>query len=1693
MKMNAKSIGEGTQRQVKNLPLVTRSNFKSLEETESGASWFAGLEDSPVELVGEWVNDGESPFSPFGHEHDACALMSVVNRTGIPTRSNLTRTLDGLVKMSHRAGMVGGEGDGCGIMIDIPRAFWQEKLAQAGEDGELATRTDFWVGHVLVKRGAQAEQVMEQVAVEFERIGYKVVYNQRGETVTAALGPQGQAEEPTFWQIAGITRLGDEMPDPNRGLFHLHLRIEANFPLQFASLSFYSAIYKLRGSPVALDRYYPELGNPLLTSAATLGHSRYCTNTVSSFFRVQPFPVLGHNGEINTVGRLQQESRMLGVQLPEGGSDSQDLSRLVETLTHEYGYGLLEALEIAFPPIVNEIKQLEPDLQNLYVFLRQAFGPFAQGPAGIIARQDAECVFSVDALGLRPLWMGHLEDAYFFSSEKGVFAVEEMVADPKSLAPGEKVYVRLSGNEQENEVWNYPRMQQEALKRLSERLVIPKDTAKLIQFSQPPAVLPGDETALQILPEIHIPHPDEVRTEIMLSALGWSGDDLHYIEFLADSANEPIGSLGYDGPLAALNKERRNLADFFKENVAVVTNPAIDREREIEHFSTRVVLGARPSLTGQPNGRIGTGPLGRTGSSRFSLNNPTPGKAKPRPSRMVELSSPILLGGHAGHDPLMPADRYWEAARRTETYLLEELIEFVTQNGFRPEAVCVVSSSFEPLEEPVEALSRMALDVIEAVEAGAKIVLVDDTAVMGGEDLWLDPHLVIAHLDEALRKYDAPRKPGESYRNLRREASLVLRSGSIRNLHDMIIAFGLGADAINPYLMLEAAVAKSRTESSDQEARDHQVQKRIENLVEGLKKGLEKVISTMGIHELRGYGRLFASIGLAPEIARYFNTRNYGGSEKGGFGWEKLKADALNRRKVLQGESDPKMARDFHLYPKIWKVAGQVASGQAPFEKYEQQVLGLEAEDPIALRHVLDVKYPEAESGINPEEVDIAIERHNLPFAISSMSFGSQGETAYKAYAEAGALLNMVALNGEGGEIKSILGKYYNTRGVQIASGRFGVNIELLNSAHLLEIKIGQGAKPGEGGHLPGSKVSHKVAAARNAFQGVDLISPSNNHDIYSIEDLAQFISELKTANPDARVAVKVPVVSGIGTIAIGIAKAGADIITLSGFDGGTGAARSHALKYVGLPCEVGVYEAHRALVGSGLRQQVEIWADGGLKTATDALKLVCLGANRVGFATLAMVSIGCTICRACQKDTCHVGIATQIESEEEAKERGLKRFIPQEDNRAVRQLVHLFSEMGEHLKKLVARLGYRRLQDLVGRTDLLFQTRNLDQLDWTEMLTAPVEWLEQQREIAAQRARQPQICFPCAAIPVPISVGETSRRITEQVRAMAVSNSLASSAATGGIVALAGGFGSSNNEVRYVGEHLGSVDRAVGTHLAGALLRDGYGAGPSFARNIAARGLVNLHGVAETEEPVRGHENVTLHLNSGSIPGNGLAAFNNREVKIVVEGGAQDGVGKGSLGGQIIIMKGKNRWNKRVDGSVGKSFGYGAQRGLFIIQGNADSRFGIRLSGADIVIGGEITEPIDDNLGYIGARSNLKGFAFEYMTNGRAVVLGDPGPWICSGMTGGVVYLRLQPEMGLDLAALKRRLAKGARVGMSRLNDADKANVQELLGYYFQELSDSDQAGEISRLRYLQANPEQNFVKVQPVSQQVDPSVSTE
>ncbi|EEL89701.1 Glutamate synthase, large subunit [Bacillus cereus AH1272] len=779
-----------------------------------------------------------------------------------------------------------------------------------------------------------------------------------------------------------------------------------------------------------------------------------------------------------------------------------------------------------------------------------------------------------------------------------------------------------------------------------------------------------------------------------------------------------------------------------------------------------------------------------------------------------------------------------------------------------------------------------------------------------------------------------------------------------------------------------------------------------------LNKGLEKVISTIGIHELRGYGRLFSSIGLHEEIANTLQITNFFGSNDLAFSLESLAEDAKIRA-IDYNNPQVRMRKSFHIFPRIWKAIGDVAKGNS-YDDYRDKLSELEENNSIAIRHLIQTK--QTKHVIPTEEVSIGIHNHDLPFIISSMSFGSQNEIAFRAYAEAADQLNMISLNGEGGEIKDMIGKYPNTRGQQVASGRFGVNAELLNSSNLIEIKIGQGAKPGEGGHLPGSKVTAKIAEARNATIGSDLISPSNNHDIYSIEDLAQMITEIKTANHLAKVAVKVPVVPNIGTIAVGIAKAGADFINISGFDGGTGAARIHALQHVGLPVEIGVKAAHNALLEAHMRHKVEIWADGGIRSVNDALKIMLLGANRIGFGTLSMIAIGCTTCRGCHLDTCHVGIATQIESEAQAKEHGLRRFVPRELESAVAGLLNLFTTFGTELKRLTGQLGYTNLQDIVGRSDLLEQTRGQNLLDLRNLIQ---------------------------------TIEDSSVKITESVQEKQ--------------------FESTNSLQSKELVSVGVEQRVMG--------------GLESCYRVRSKLYENTH-----------LEPLTLKYTNGSVPGNGLGAYNSENLFIHVNGGAQDGIGKTSFGGGIYITKAKGKDGTYYNGSVGKGFGYGAQKGALYVQGNADARAGIRLSGADMIIGGRITKPLrEKEQGNIGAYSNIKGFAFEYMTNGRALVLGDPGPWICAGMTGGVVYLRHEPNLGLTEQALKQRIAKGANVTLQPISKNGLQDVNELLLDYIRVLNEHEQYEEVALLTPLLDNIQLHFYEIIPKKEQADPSISTE
>jgi len=1528
---------------------------------------------------------------PSVEDRDACALYAAVRRDGTPSRELVRHALESLQKMLHRAGNVDGEGDGCGILVDIPRRIWAEEVRAGGHNPALALDPAFAVGHIFIDRTEDLESTTRGAREVLGRGGFRVLAERLGAVDSAALAPTAREEEPHFWQVCGLVADAEHR---DRVLFDLLVELEQELGFHIPSLSPSTCVYKVMGAPKVLGAYYPDLTDERADTAACFGHNRYSTNTWPSFRRVQPFSVLGHNGEINTIEQLRQEAGMLGVPIEPGCSDSQDLNRVIETLVKREGFSLAEAMEMIVPPIVDEIRSLPPEAHGFYMYLRQTMGPFAQGPVALISRHHDECVFSADALGLRPLWQLGTHEEIVFSSEPGVVSVADLDSEPKPLAPGEKAMVSIDREGRHATLHSHDELQRVVQRRWVERSGVSEYAA----FE--PALQSGGPLEGAEIPGYTSAGPSEpVKvSEGLLAGFGWQREDAKLVQQMASNGAEPIGSLGYDGPLAALSPERQNLADYFKETVAVVTNPAIDREREIEHFSTRAVFGRRPSAH------------------------------QPADTATIETSFPILLGGHHELAPLSD-ETYREIAREHRTYLLEDLWE-----EFRGRAAAIDISLLES-ETTQGAIERIKQEAVKAVRNGAELIVLTDRTTYDAERRYMDPHLATSAIDQALKQFRV--EPGEE--NLRRRCSIVLRSAALRNVHDVVLALGLGANGVCPYVMVEVICVDDYKQDVD-------------NICSALRKGIEKVISTIGIHEVRGYARQFSSIGVKPELAEIFQTEHYCASERAGIGFSELDADADERHRILHDDDGAKPAKTYRFYPKVYKAAVAASNGSGSYEEYSEKVRQLEGEHPISMRHIMKLRSDR--KAISPVDVDTGVGSHDYPIVISSMSFGSQSEPAFRAYAEAAKAINILCINGEGGEIPDMFGIYRKWRGQQVASGRFGVSAEMLNSSYVAEIKIGQGAKPGEGGHLPGKKVSEKVAAARNASPGTDLISPSNNHDLYSIEDLAELIDELKTVNPDLRISVKVPVVPNVGTIGLGIAKAGADIITLSGFEGGTGAARQHALRHVGLPSDIGTRAVHRALMEAGIRNRVEIWADGGYRHAHDIVKLHCMGANRVAFGTLAMVSLGCTICRGCQLDTCHVGIATSIETIEQAQEHGLKKFTPQHVDGAAESCARFFKAMGEEVRLLVAELGYERAQGLVGRYDLLEQISHAERLDLAELITPLEEYLD----------------LEPADLPVPGEVeveerGEPGLVLAKPIR-------MEAKEASAQIAGLADGVFEGDVTRREFPRPTDARDRVLGTELAGAMSRARiYEGAPEGTEDVLAE----------------------LSFNGGSVAGQGFGAFNSWGLVVRVEGGAQDGVGKTMLGGTVSIMKGRNRDGRRLNGSVGKSFAYGAQRGRLFVQGSADSRFCIRLSGADVVLGGEPEEPLTDGRGCVVDRANAKGFAFEYMTSGRAVVMGDIGPWACAGMTGGRVYVRVNREWNLDREAIESRLGEGAKVELQELDAEGLLDVDELLGRYADELRATGQADDAERVRALASAGKDNFLMIIPERVQADPSISTE
>ncbi|HEX2620355.1 MAG TPA: glutamate synthase central domain-containing protein, partial [Phototrophicaceae bacterium] len=649
-------------------------------------------------------------------ERDACALICAVRKGGQATHGNVKRTIEGLARMGHRTGYIDGEGDGVGILTDIPRQLWAKKLTSLGLRSSLALDRHFWVAHLMIPAAERnrAQILVDEICSQITDRGLQLLYEQPGTVDSSVLGPSAEKNQPVFWQIAGMNgQVPSHLLDLT--IFELQMQLEKDLKVHFASFSAHSVVYKVQGTVEILRRYYPELRDTDYASTVTLGHARYSTNTNPIFERAQPFGLLGHNGEFNTISRFRMESAMLGIQLDPNNSDSQDVDRAIHALCMQYGLDLIEAMEYIFPPFSHDLGDSSPDIHAMYDEMRRAFGPFAQGPAAVVARLDDLCVFSVDALGLRPLWLGETEKEYFATSERGVYPLDAMSVDPKPIAPGEKVALRIRPGHSV-EMLDYSSIQRYVYNRHRERtpylmdltrngvtdirrttdsfpaqtfpsggfqpggfpngggsnggngnghshdsgngtsyggqpagvavksrittqtaaqIVVPAQAAAQQAAAQVEAVALAEEVVVpQVFPWTELQTPINSNT---MAALGWERYHTNVIETISEDGKEQIGSLGWDGPLGALSKNRINVSDYFKETVAVVTNPAIDRERESAQFSTRVVIGIRPPVGMLPQDQRSI----VVGSQRNVNLSDANGDAT-----VIQLDTPLLLGGH---------------------------------------------------------------------------------------------------------------------------------------------------------------------------------------------------------------------------------------------------------------------------------------------------------------------------------------------------------------------------------------------------------------------------------------------------------------------------------------------------------------------------------------------------------------------------------------------------------------------------------------------------------------------------------------------------------------------------------------------------------------------------------------------------------------------------------------------------------------------------------------------------------------------------------------------------------------------------------------------------------------------------------------------------------------------------------------
>ncbi|WP_192035406.1 glutamate synthase large subunit [Halomonas sp. YLGW01] len=1162
-----------------------------------------------------------------GEFRDNCGFGLIAHMEGQASHDLLKTAIESLTCMTHRGGIAadGKTGDGCGLLLKMPADFMRA-VARESLGVELGER--FAVGSLFLPDDDTREQAAREVLTgELEARGL-TVHGWRDVPIDASVcGPMALDCLPRIRQVfiaAGDDRLEAQLAVD---LFMARRRAEEKLAgepdFYVCSLSSQVVSYKGLMMPVDLPTFYQDLGDERLETAICVFHQRFSTNTAPRWPLAQPFRLLAHNGEINTIEANRgwansRKENFVNERLTEiaeldeivntSGSDSSSMDNMLEVLMAG-GMDIYNAVRMMVPPAWQNVETMDGDLRAFYEYNSMHMEPW-DGPAGMVMTDGRHAVCMLDRNGLRPARWVITKNGYItLASEIGTYdyAPEDVVAKGR-VGPGQVLGI----DTQTGEILHTEDIDNRLKSAYPYRRWL-KDEASYL------------ESALTELARFQPMEADELNVHQKLFQVTFEERD-QLLRPLAESGQEAVGSMGDDTPMAVLSRHERLLTDHFRQKFAQVTNPPIDPLREAIVMSLETICGAELNVF----------------------------EATPEHAHRLILTTPVL------------------SPRKFTALISQEDPAFASQRlslAYDPEAT--------GLKQAIQALCRQAED---AARSGKVILVLSDAGLEKGQ-LPIQAALAVGAVHHHLGRAA-----------LRPRVNLVVETGYARDAHQMAVLFGVGATAVYPYLAYQVMADMHRTGELTGNPADAR-----ENYRKGLQKGLYKILSKMGISTLASYrgAQLFEAVGLGSEVMDLCFTHMASRIEGAGFSELQLQQELLARRAwtprkgIGQGGLVKYVhGKEYHAYNPDVITTLQEAVQQGDYQKWKK-FAALVNERPVAtIRDLLTLK-PAAEP-VPLEEVE-AIEDLIPRFDSAGMSLGALSPEAHEALAQAMNEAGGRSNSGEGGEDPARYGTIRSSKIKQIASGRFGVTPAYLVNAEVLQIKVAQGAKPGEGGQLPGGKVNELIARLRYAVPGVTLISPPPHHDIYSIEDLAQLIFDLKQVNPDAQVSVKLVSEPGIGTIATGVAKAYADLITVSGYDGGTAASPLTSIKHAGSPWELGLPEVHQALRINGLRDKIRLQTDGGLKTGLDVVKAAILGAESFGFGTAPMVALGCKYLRICHLNNCATGVATQDD------------FLRDEHFRGTVDMVkHYFRFIAEEVRELMALLGVRKLTDLIGRTDLL-------------------------------------------------------------------------------------------------------------------------------------------------------------------------------------------------------------------------------------------------------------------------------------------------------------------------------------------------------------------------------------------------------